>query len=150
MSQPGHATTWATALRPEGRAAGAAFDIAIVAAASLVLAASAQIAVSLPFSPVPVTAQTLAVVVLAALLGRTRGVLAVALYITEGALGMPVFARGQATLAAYKAADVAVLLKCMHGSLEFLRLGSCPPIRCLGGILWQIQQTLPIRIGQFE
>ena len=45
-----------------------------------------------PFWPVPMTMQTLAVLALAAVLGRRLGVAAVALYLVEGALGLPVFA----------------------------------------------------------
>ncbi|MFC7472931.1 biotin transporter BioY [Dankookia sp. GCM10030260] len=59
---------------------------------SAVLAASAQ--VSLPFWPVPATLQSLAVLLLGALGGAPAGVAAVALYLAEGALGLPVFAGG--------------------------------------------------------
>jgi biotin transport system substrate-specific component len=59
---------------------------------SLVLAASAQ--VSLPFWPVPATLQSLAVLLLGAIGGARAGVAAVALYLVEGALGLPVFANG--------------------------------------------------------
>jgi len=47
----------------------------------------------LPFSPVPVTGQTFAVLLVAASLGRL-GVASVLLYIVEGAVGLPVFAGG--------------------------------------------------------
>lgn len=59
---------------------------------SALLATSAQ--VSLPFWPVPATLQTLAVLLLGALGGAPVGVAAVALYLAEGALGLPVFAGG--------------------------------------------------------
>lgn len=64
---------------------------------SLVLAASAQVAV--PLWPVPMTLQSLAVLLLGALGGASLGLAAVALYLLEGALGLPVFARGAAGLA---------------------------------------------------
>jgi biotin transport system substrate-specific component len=57
---------------------------------SLFIAASAQIAV--PMWPVPATMQTLAVLLVGATLGARLGFAAVALYLLEGAMGMPVFA----------------------------------------------------------
>jgi biotin transport system substrate-specific component len=59
---------------------------------SAVLAASAQVA--LPMWPVPATLQTLAVLLLGALGGPRMGVAAVALYLGEAALGLPVLANG--------------------------------------------------------
>jgi biotin transporter BioY len=50
--------------------------------------------VYLPISPVPITGQTFAVLMLAALLGSRRGVMAIIAYLAEGALGLPVFAGG--------------------------------------------------------
>ncbi len=61
-----------------------------VAGAGLI-ALSARVAVPVPFSPVPITAQTLAVLTLAGLLGR-RSAASVALYLAGGALGLPVLA----------------------------------------------------------
>jgi biotin transport system substrate-specific component len=66
----------------------------LVLGASLLLALSAQVALPLPFSPVPVTGQTLAVLLLGALLGSRRGALSVLAYLAEGAAGLPVFAGG--------------------------------------------------------
>ena len=57
---------------------------------ALVLAASAKIQV--PFYPVPMTLQTLAVLTLGALLGARLAAATVALYLVEGLLGLPVFA----------------------------------------------------------
>jgi biotin transport system substrate-specific component len=67
---------------------------ALVVAGSLLLALSAQIAVPLPFSPVPVTGQTFAVLLIGAALGSRLGSAAVLLYLIEGAAGLPVFAPG--------------------------------------------------------
>lgn len=69
-------------------------DLALVAVFNLLLIACAYVAVPLPFSPVPVTGQTLGVLVIAMVLGRVRGTAVVAAYVTEGALGLPVFAGG--------------------------------------------------------
>jgi biotin transport system substrate-specific component len=67
-------------------------DAALVLGGSIVLALSAQIAV--PMWPVPATAQTLAVVLLGALLGSRRAPVAVLAYLAQGANGLPVFANG--------------------------------------------------------
>jgi len=52
----------------------------------------ARISVPLPGTPVPATAQTLAVLLAGAFLGRRRGSASQALYILMGAAGLPVFA----------------------------------------------------------
>lgn len=71
--------------------ASAAFRFAALAAAgALVLTVSAK--AQAPFYPVPLTLQTLVVLVLGSVFGARLGVAAVALYLLEGALGAPVFA----------------------------------------------------------
>ena len=66
----------------------------MVAAGALAIVLGAQLSLVLPHSPIPQTAQTLAVLLVAVLLGPARGVSAVALYILLGILGLPVFASG--------------------------------------------------------
>ncbi|MEM9104210.1 MAG: biotin transporter BioY [Pseudomonadota bacterium] len=61
-----------------------------VFAASLLIALSAK--VSVPFYPVPMTMQTLMIIGIGLALGWRMGMAAVALYLVEGALGLPVFA----------------------------------------------------------
>lgn len=58
--------------------------------ASLFIALCAQIRVPLPFTPVPVTMQTFAVMMIAALFGSRKGALAAAAYLTEVVCGWPV------------------------------------------------------------
>lgn len=65
-----------------------------VAAWAYLVALSAQLRVYLPFSPVPITAQTLVVLLGGVLLGARRGALAAALYLVGGAAGLPFFAGG--------------------------------------------------------
>jgi biotin transport system substrate-specific component len=74
-------------------------DLALAAGASLLVALSAQVAFPLPFTPVPLTLQTLVVILAAAALGSKRASLAMLLYLLEGAAGLPVFAGGRAGLA---------------------------------------------------
>jgi biotin transport system substrate-specific component len=71
-------------------------DIALIALGSLVVAVSAQIAIPLPWTPVPITGQTLGVLLVGASLGWRRGASSMALYLAEGAGGLPVFAGGGA------------------------------------------------------
>ena len=75
------------------------YDSFLVLGGSFLVALSAQIAIPLPFSPVPITGQTFAVLVLGMLLGRWRGTAAVLAYLAEGVLGLPVFAGGVAGIA---------------------------------------------------
>src|SRR5262249_524543 len=71
--------------------AGALSHIALVVTASLATALAAQLAVLVPWSPVPITGQTFAVLLSGAVLGARRAALAQALYLVEGALGLRVF-----------------------------------------------------------
>ena len=63
---------------------------------SIFIAILAQISFQIPFSPVPITGQTLGVVIIGGILGSRRGALAIMLYLLEGALGFPVFANMKA------------------------------------------------------
>ena len=69
-------------------------DAVLVLGGSLLIALSAQVAARLPFSPVPITGQTCAVLLVGAFLGSRRGMLSVLAYLAEGAMGLPVFAGG--------------------------------------------------------
>jgi len=87
--------TYAHAFRPSAKRYTLLYDVALVVGGSLVVALSAQVAIPLPFSPVPISAQTLAVLLIGALLGSRRGGLCLATYVLEGAAGLPVFAGGR-------------------------------------------------------
>lgn len=64
----------------------------LVVSGVLGLAALAQIAIPVPGSPVPVTGQTLGVLILGTTYGSTLGVTTFAMYILAGIAGAPVFA----------------------------------------------------------
>ena len=66
----------------------------VVMGAVIGLALLAQLAI--PMGPVPITGQTLGVLLVGGLLGCRRGVLAVPFYLGVGTLGAPVFALGMA------------------------------------------------------
>jgi biotin transport system substrate-specific component len=72
----------------------AAADMLLVIGASALIAIAAQVAIPLPFTPVPMTLQPLAVIFIGVALGSTRGAAAAALYLLEGFSGLPVFAQG--------------------------------------------------------
>jgi biotin transport system substrate-specific component len=67
------------------------WKLVLVLAGSALIALAAQVRIPLPFSPVPVTGQTFAVLLVAAALGRL-GLASVIAYLIEGAFGLPVFA----------------------------------------------------------
>jgi len=67
-------------------------NAALVVSGVLGLAVLAQIAVPVPGSPVPVTGQTLGVLILGTAYGSTLGVTTFAMYILVGIAGAPVFA----------------------------------------------------------
>ncbi len=63
-----------------------------IAAGAVAIVLGAQVAIPLPGTPVPLTLQTLAVVLVGFTLGMRRGLAAVATYLMAGAVGAPVFA----------------------------------------------------------
>jgi biotin transport system substrate-specific component len=69
-------------------------DTLLVLGASLFIAAMARTALPVPLSPVPVTGQTFAVLLVGVILGSRLGSFSVLAYIAEGAAGLPVFAGG--------------------------------------------------------
>ncbi len=84
--------------RPTGRARAFAMDAALVTVGMLFVAVLAQ--AEIPLWPVPITGQTLAVIVVGAALGARRGAAALALYLIVGLAGLPVFAEFTGTIAA--------------------------------------------------
>ena len=88
-------------------------DLGLVVGFSLFTGLMAHVAIPLPFTPVPITGQTFAVLLCGALLGARLGTAAMLLYIAEGMVGLPVFAaaRGAGTygyLAGFVAAAFVV------------------------------------------
>jgi len=86
--------TYCDIFRPAAKRYAALYDVFVIIGFTLVISLGAQIAVRLPFTPVPITGQTLAVLLTGALLGSRRGVFSVFLYLAEGSAGLPVFAGG--------------------------------------------------------
>jgi biotin transport system substrate-specific component len=71
----------------------------LVVAGSVLTALAAHVSIPLPFTPVPITGQTFAVLLVGAALGSRRGAASMALYVAQGLAGLPVFAGGKAGLA---------------------------------------------------
>lgn len=65
---------------------------AVLLTANLLLILCAQLSLRLPFSPVPITAQTFAVVMVGIVLGSRLGTAVVVAYLLQGLVGLPVFA----------------------------------------------------------
>ncbi|CAN7178139.1 MULTISPECIES: biotin transporter BioY [unclassified Devosia] len=80
------------AFQPKSDAAKLATNLATVVLGTLVITIAAKI--NVPVWPVPVTLQSLAIAALAAAFGARIGVATVALYLAQGAMGLPVFATG--------------------------------------------------------
>ena len=71
-----------------------AHNVALIVGATALTAMAAQLEIRLPWTPVPITGQTFAVLLSGAVLGARRAFLAQALYLGCGAAGMPVFSGG--------------------------------------------------------
>ncbi len=69
-------------------------NIILIFGFSLLTAAGAGVEFRLPFTPVPVTLQTLAILLAGATIGWKRGALSQVVYLTYGVIGLPVFSGG--------------------------------------------------------
>jgi biotin transport system substrate-specific component len=75
-------------------------EAVVVLGGALFVGLSAQIAIPLPFTPVPLTLQTFAVLLMAAALGSVRGMLSMLVYAVVGMVGVPWFAEGSSGVSA--------------------------------------------------
>jgi biotin transport system substrate-specific component len=80
-----------------GKEQSATHEVLWIVGFSLLTGLLAQLELRLPFTPVPLTGQTFGVLLAGAVLGWRRGFLSQALYLAEGAAGLPVFAGGAAS-----------------------------------------------------
>ena len=90
IAAPGPRVLADALLRPSTRARALAADAALVAVGAGIVAVLAQVVI--PMWPVPLTGQTLGVLLVAAGLGTVRGASALALYAALGLAGLPVMA----------------------------------------------------------
>lgn len=122
-------------VRPASPRLARAFDAALVAGFSLLIAASAQVAIPLPFTPVPVTLQTFAVLLTGCLLGSGRGALAVIAYIAEGSFGLPFFSGGTSGIAHLLGPTGGYLVGCVASAFAAGLLTESGLTRRLPGLL---------------
>jgi biotin transport system substrate-specific component len=85
-------------------------DVALIGLGAALLAGSAQISIALPFTPVPITGQTFAVLLVGASLGTIRGASSALLYVLLGVAGAPVYAHGAAGFAVITGASGGYLV----------------------------------------
>ncbi len=105
-------TPLALAASPSAARSKVAWRVLLAFAGSWLVAGLAQIEIKLPFTPVPITGQTLGVLLVGASLGAGLGGVSIALYLAQGAIGFPFFSGGDS-------------------GTEFLRLSAAT-----GGYLW--------------
>ena len=105
-------TTLALAASPTRVRSRTAWRVLLAFAGSWLVALLAQIEIKLPFTPVPITGQTLGVLLVGASLGAGLGGVSMLLYLAQGAIGLPFFSGGDS-------------------GVEFLRLSAAA-----GGYLW--------------
>ncbi|CAG6393214.1 biotin transporter BioY [Streptomyces cocklensis] len=92
---PGRAGTVLADLLPASSAGRARLrDAALVAGGAALTGLAAQLSLPVPGSPVPVTGQTFAALLVGTALGARRGVASLGLYAAAGAAGLPWFADG--------------------------------------------------------
>lgn len=93
-------------------------DLALIAVfAALIAALSVFVAIPIPFSPVPITLQTLGVMLVPALIGWKRGTLAVVVLIVLGLAGLPLFAGGRGGLAVLAGPSGGMVVGWVFGAL---------------------------------
>jgi biotin transport system substrate-specific component len=122
--------------------------VLLIVGATAFVAACAHISFPLPFTPVPLTLQNFAVILVGMALGPVAGFSAMVLYLAEGALGLPVFTP-------YSAGGIAHLLSPTGGFLFSYPLAAAVagwvvramrPVttRFRGALIASITATLPI------
>ncbi len=82
-------------------------SVLLVIGAAALTALAAQWEIHLPFTPVPITGQTFAVLLTGAALGMTLGAAGQLVYVAAGALGLPIYAGGAAGWDAAQAAGTS-------------------------------------------
>ncbi len=92
-------TTLALAASPARVRSSLLYRVLLAVVGSWIVAGLAQVEIRLPFTPVPMTGQTLGVLLVGAALGPGLGALSMGLYLAQGGAGLPFFSGGQAGVA---------------------------------------------------
>ncbi len=101
--------TAAPAAAPARKRRSTATDLALIASFAALIGACSFLP-AIPIGVVPITLQTFAVILAGAVLGSTRGALAVLLWMAVGIVGLPVFTAGGAGLAPFAGPSVGYLV----------------------------------------
>jgi biotin transport system substrate-specific component len=108
------------------RAAAWQRNLLMITAGVVVITLSAQVAIVLPLTPVPITGQTFGVLFTSALLGFRRSLGTMSIYLPLGVIGLPVFAGWTAGLDRFvSVVDGALVLGVRGGYLIGFLLGGC-------------------------
>jgi len=95
---PVHMASTQSLALPNSDAPSALHQVALsalkVVACSVIIAAGAQLELKLPYTPVPITGQSLSVVIAGLTFGRKIAVAGAVAYLCEGMMGLPVFSGG--------------------------------------------------------
>lgn len=95
-----HPATYIDIVAPR-RASNLLINALLVAIGSVSIAVCAQIAIPLPFTPVPITGQSFAVLLIGIIYGSRLGAATILAYLAEGAVGLPFFAGGNSGAAVF-------------------------------------------------
>jgi biotin transport system substrate-specific component len=110
-------------------------DIALVVAGALFIYLTARISIPVPGSPVPITGQTFGVLLVGGALGLRRGLIAVALYVLLGVVGLPFFAEGKGGLTVIWGTTGGYLIGFIFAGAVVGRLAELGWDRKIGGAL---------------
>jgi biotin transport system substrate-specific component len=110
-------------------------DVALVVAGALFIYLTSRIVIPVPGTPVPITGQTFGVLLVGGALGFRRGLIAVALYVLLGVIGLPFFAEGKGGLSVIWGARGGYLIGFVAAGAVVGRLAELGWDRRLGGAL---------------
>lgn len=110
-------------------------DVALVVAGAVLIYLTSRIVIPVPGTPVPITGQTFGVLLVGGALGFRRGLIAVALYVLLGVIGMPFFAEGKGGLSVIWGATGGYLIGFVAAGAVVGRLAELGWDRRIGGAL---------------
>jgi biotin transport system substrate-specific component len=110
-------------------------DVALVLAGALLIYLTARIVIPVPGTPVPITGQTLGILLVGGALGFRRGLSGVGLYVLLGVIGLPFFAEGKGGLSIIWGATGGYLVGFIIAGALVGRLAELGWDRRLGGAL---------------
>lgn len=126
-------------------------DAALVLGSAALVGVCAQVAVPLPFTPVPLTLQPFAVLLASAALGSRRGAAGMGVYLLLGLAGLPWFAQHHGGLAVATGASFGYLLSyplvgAVVGALA-QRRGDRTPLRAAGSMVLGLATIYALGVG---